>query len=250
MTTVRRALKGVFDAVAHNVIMRTVPRTHILLACMPKSGSTFLSRSISRIPGFRHTMIAHYSDRAEQEINFSVALRKSKYQYIAQQHVRYNARTAEAIETFQLTPVVLVRDIFDCVVSVRDHWRQESYRTPTAFVSKDHLEMDDEELDRMIVQMVIPWYINFYVSWTRCDKALWLRYEDVIVDPADAIRRILDAAGRGILTTSRSRPPLKDPPLIRSGRMLESPAGARCCRKRRSRLFENIGAFIPISIFP
>ena len=198
MTTVRKALKGVFDSVAHNVIMRTAPRTHILLACMPKSGSTFLSRSISRMPGFRHTMIAHYSDRAEQEINFSVALRKSKYHYIAQQHVRYNARTAEAIETFQLTPVVLVRDIFDCVVSVRDHWRQESYRTPTAFVSKDHLEMDDAELDRMIVQMVIPWYINFYVSWTRCDKALWLRYEDVIVDPAAAIRRILDAAGREI----------------------------------------------------
>lgn len=195
MTTFGRALRGVFDVAAHNIVMKTAPRTHILLACMPKSGSTYLSNSIGRLPGFRRTSLVSGSARAEQEINFRVALRKSKYNYVSQQHVRYHSRTAEAIEAFQLTPIVLVRNIFDCVVSIRDHWRHESIRGPMAYVLEGHLEMDDRELDHMIVQMVIPWYINFYVSWTRCDEALWLRYEDVIRDPAEAVACILDRAG-------------------------------------------------------
>lgn len=194
MTTLGGALRGVFDVVAHNIVRKAAPRTHILLACMPKSGSTYLSSSIGRLPGFRRTSLTSGASRAEQEINFRVALRKSKYNYISQQHVRYHSRTAEAIQVFQLTPVVLVRDIFDCVVSIRDHWRRESVRGPMAYVLERHLDMEDRDLDRMIVQMVIPWYINFYVSWTRCDDALWLRYEDVVSDPADAVTRILERA--------------------------------------------------------
>lgn len=195
MTTFRQALRGVFDAAAHNIVMKVAPRTHILLACMPKSGSTYLSNSIGRLPGFRRTSLVSGAARAEQEINFRVALRKSKYNYVAQQHVRYHSRTAEAIKTFQMTPVVLVRDIFDCVVSIRDHWRRESVRAPMAYVLDDHLNMEDSDLDHMIVQLAIPWYFNFYVSWTRCDDALWLRYEDVIADPAGAVARILERAG-------------------------------------------------------
>lgn len=195
MTTLGQALRAVFDVAAHNIVMKTAPRTHILLACMPKSGSTYLSNAIGRLPGIRKTSLVSGAARAEQEINFRVALRKSKYHYVSQQHVRYHSRTAEAIQKFQMTPVVLVRDIFDCVVSIRDHWRNESVRAPMAYVLEDHLAMDDGELDRMIVQMVIPWYINFFVSWTRCKDALWLRYEDVISDPVEAVACILERAG-------------------------------------------------------
>lgn len=195
MTTLGKAFRGLFDVAAHNIVMKTAPRTHILLACMPKSGSTYLSNSIGRLPNFRRTSLVSGAARAEQEINFRAAIRKSKYNYISQQHVRYHSRTAEAIQTFQLTPVVLVRNIFDCVVSIRDHWRRESIRGPMAYVLEDHLEMDDRELDHMIVQMVIPWYINFYVSWTQCEDALWLCYEEVISDPVDAVTRILERAG-------------------------------------------------------
>lgn len=215
MTTLGRAFRGLFDVAAHNIVMKTAPRTHILLACMPKSGSTYLSNSIGRLPNFRRTSLVSGSPRAEQEINFRVAIRKSKYNYISQQHVRYHSRTAEAIQTFQLTPVVLVRDIFDCVVSIRDHWRRESIRAPMAYVLEDHLEMDDRDLDHMIVQMVIPWYINFYVSWTRCEDALWLRYEEVIADPAEAVTRILEQAGHAIdsgaiVAAVRQSPPSND----------------------------------------
>lgn len=198
MTTLGRAFQGVFDAAAHNIVMKAAPRTHILLACMPKSGSTFLSDAIGRLPGLRKASLVTHYGRTEQEINFSVALRKSKYNFIAQQHVRFNAKTADAIEAFQLTPVVLVRNIFDCVVSLRDHWRRESILTPTAYVLKDHLSMDDGELDRMIIQMVVPWYVNFFVSWTQCEDALWLRYEDVVLDPGEAVASILERAGHPV----------------------------------------------------
>jgi len=244
MTTLGRAFKGVFDAAAHNIVMKTAPRTHILLACMPKSGSTFLSDAIGRLPGLRKTSLVSHYGRTEQEINFGVALRKSKYNFIAQQHVRFNAKTADAIETFQLTPVVLVRDIFDCVISVRDHWRRESFRTPTAYVLEDHLEMNDEELDRMIVQMVVPWYFNFFVSWTQCKDALWLRYEDVIRDPAEAIAHILERAGHAvdrdvILESLHQSDPVKERKNV--GR----PGRGACLPEAQKRIVREYRSFYP-----
>ena len=212
MTTLRRAFRTVLDTSAHRLVSKMAPRTHILLACMPKSGSTYLSNTISRLPDFRLMSLVSGAPRAEQEIDPRVAIRKSKHNYISHQHVRYHRGTFEAIQEFQLIPIVLVRNIFDCVVSLRDHWRRESFEIPMAYVVDDHLKLNDQDLDQMIVQMVIPWYINFFVSWTQCDSALWLRYEDVILDPAKAVTSILERAGHPVDHEAISAAVLKSNP--------------------------------------
>ena len=190
-----QSLRGLFDLALNSVYYRHVERHRILLACMPKSGSTFLSNTVGRLPGFRKIALTRHYGRVEQDISFSLALRKYKYSYICQQHVRYNARTAEAIETFDLTPVVLVRNIYDCVVSLRDHLRRESIETPMAYLLESHLALEDAEIEALIVDLAVPWYVNFYVSWMFCPNALWLTYEDVVADPAKVIATILERAG-------------------------------------------------------
>lgn len=190
-----QSLRGLFDLALNSVYYRHVERHRILLACMPKSGSTFLSNTVGRLPGFRKIALTRHYSRVEQDISFSLALRKYKYSYICQQHVRYNARTAEAIETFDLTPVVLVRNIYDCVVSLRDHLRRESIETPMAYLLESHLALEDAEIEALIVDLAVPWYVNFYVSWMFCPNALWLTYEDVVADPAKVIATILERAG-------------------------------------------------------
>lgn len=98
---------------------------HILVACMPKSGSSFLSNCIASYQGFRHGILVPDYGVREQEM---CELRLEKFNnrpYVAQLHVRNSAWTQKLIQRYGMTHVVLVRDLLDVVASVRDHIRKD-----------------------------------------------------------------------------------------------------------------------------
>lgn len=196
MKLAEQVLRGPLDLALHVTSTPFVSRQRILIACMPKSGSTFVSNAISRLPGFRKTSLVTHYGRTEQDIDPRLALRKSRYNYVCQHHVRYNEKTRDVIDRFSIVPVVLVRDLHDCVVSLRDHLRRESVDNSMLFANQDHVNLPDAELETFIVQLAIPWYINFYVSWHDCPSALWISYQEVTTDSKDALKRILHHAGR------------------------------------------------------
>lgn len=192
----------------------------ILIACMPKSGSTFLSQSIAQIPGFRRERLVRGFERREQELCL-VALRKAAEKsqrkrdefnaelvddatqkpsrapigFVVQQHLRQSKTTARLIDKFDLKPVVLVRNIFDLVLSIQDHYRNLSPAMSMAYVDERIAGMDDSSVQDFIVDMVIPWYINFHVSWQHYDGCLRLSYEQVMADKKAAVLAVLDYAG-------------------------------------------------------
>lgn len=189
-------LRTFLDIAAYQSLYRFLPRTRILLACMPKSGSTFLSNAIGRLPGFRKTSLASHYGRTEQDLDLRRVIRKSRYDHICQHHVQYNEKTAEITRDFGISPVVLVRDLYDCTVSLRDHLRRESVENSMFFATDYHNDLSDDELETLIVHMAIPWYINFYVSWHECPSALWVTYQELTEDGSGVIERILRHVGR------------------------------------------------------
>ena len=138
-------LQGPFDLALRAATRRFVKRHHILIACMPKSGSTYLSNAISRLPRFRKTSLVTHYGRTEQDLDLRLALRKSRHNYVCQHHVRYNEKTSDVINRFGVTPIVLVRNVFDCVPSIRDHLRNEAVESPTAYFSNTHPQMSDNK---------------------------------------------------------------------------------------------------------
>lgn len=190
-----QVLRGPLDLAIHAMVSPFVKRHHILLACMPKSGSTYLSNVIGRLPEFRKTSLVTHYGRSEQELDSRRALRKGRHNYVCQHHVQYNSKTEEIINCFNIKPVILVRNIFDCVPSLRDHLRKESVENSLGFFCRYHAQMDDRTLERMIVELVIPWYIQFYVSWTNCKDAMWITYDQATTNPEETIREILDHIG-------------------------------------------------------
>ena len=192
-----QTMRNVTDIALYYAWHRYMKRDHILIACMPKSGSTFLSNVISRLPEFRKiSLIGSFQERTEKEIYFPKALRKYRYNYSCQQHVKYNENTAAAISAFDITPVVLVRNIFDCVVSIRDHLRREAVESPIAYFLPEHPDLPDDELESAIVRLAIPWYIHFYVSWKHCPDAIWVTYEEATQQTADVIEKIFSNSHR------------------------------------------------------
>lgn len=171
---------------------------HVLIACFPKSGSTWLTEIFNRLPGFVKVDLVPAYDRREQELAFERLLLFHAQNYVAQHHCRYSLATERCLRAFSIKPVVLIRNIFDCVVSLRDYVDggiSEPNRRigPIAYVPDEYFGWPlDARLD-FIIDMIVPWYFNFFVGWTDCPDALWVTYDELLDGPQATTRRIADA---------------------------------------------------------
>jgi len=189
------------------------------VACMPKSGSTFLTEAIANLPGMRRARLVPAHERREQEISTSrldLEIQKSLVMreiwrsdrellggrpprgFVGQLHLRYSQPTHDIIERYQLTPVVLVRNIFDVVVSLRDHIADTSPNMAMAYVTDEMRTWPPERMFAFIADMVIPWYLNFFVCWAQSDSHLLITYEEMTADPEGTLGRIADHAGMNV----------------------------------------------------
>ena len=173
-------------------------RHHILVACMPKSGSSLVTRTIGSLPGFRVASIVQGYDRNEQELSELELLRFHNTNYATQNHIRYSAPLARLMADFNMRPLVLTRNIFDVIVSMRDHFKNVSLTWPLAYVPPKLLDRPDEDIDLFIAEMMVPWYLNFFMSWCDCDSAVWLSYETYTTDPLTRLEETLPNLGVNI----------------------------------------------------
>lgn len=183
----------------------------VLVACMPKSGSTFLSAVLANLPGYRREHFVPAYHRREQELDeeeiqraftatqtlrlaFDHGELRSPHRpraFVAQHHVKHNIGTQALIDAYGIVPVCLVRDIHDIVVSLRDHVVRDSTDMAVAFVDEAMVGWESERMYDFLVDMAVPWYLHFYVSWFRADHKLLVTYEDLIADPHREVRRIV-----------------------------------------------------------
>ena len=171
------------------------PPAHILIACMPKSGSSFLSGVIERLPGYRRVQLIPDYDRREHELDEFCLRQVDRFSYVAQHHVRYSHWTADMCRHYSLAPVVLVRNLLDVAVSLRDAVRKDGPVWPFFFAQPHHAELSDAELEEMIVRLALPWYVNFYTGWRQAPDALLVEYEHLIADPVGTVGRVLAHVG-------------------------------------------------------
>jgi hypothetical protein len=168
----------------------------ILLACFPKSGSSFTTSVISQIGNYERMGLVYAYGMREQELDSRKCHQLRSTSFIAQHHVRYSEYTAKLILQYNLTPVVLVRNIYDCIVSMADHIRSENYKWPMCTLFEEHCNLSDQDLFLMITDYFIPWYINFYIGWiTSPVNPLLVTYEDMVSDQVTFFEKILRADG-------------------------------------------------------
>jgi len=117
-----------------------------------------------------------------------------------QQHIRASKVTLDALDIFHVTPIVQIRNIFDIIMSLRDHLASGEFEAPMAYVDARSLRQSpDEQLD-FIIDLMIPWYVNFFVSWSEAESSLgvrlfWLRYEELTAVPVAVLTRLCDHVG-------------------------------------------------------
>lgn len=175
-------------------------RDHLLVACMPKSGSTFLVNALSELTGYRYVYLAYAYERSEQNLYLPKLIDSFSFGSVTHIHLRATESTIDLMKMFSIRPVILVRNIFDIVVSIRDHMFNEGFEFPTFFCDENFEDLDEKSQFDFIIEQGIPWYFNFYVSWHKAIsekriEGLWLIYEEVVSDWHKTLRVVADFYG-------------------------------------------------------
>lgn len=205
------------------------PQLNVLLACAPKSASTFIAGALQTALGLPAAALFASMPRIravslmggnlrEQEPEELALIRNglNGVGYVAQHHSRCTPYLSMLLRAYNVRPIVTHRSLFDTFVSLDD--MVMGYRSgrgdESGFYFSDGLPSNYGKLDRedrltILVQRNTAWFIQFYVSWKKCERAglakpLWVSYEkDFLADKSGLAQRVIrhlglapDAAGK------------------------------------------------------
>jgi len=187
----------------------------LLLAAFPKSGSSFTRRVMVQLTKAQTVRLSYYYGTSEQELYFPYCIANLGQNRFTQMHLRASDAALMILNFLNIKPVVLVRNIFDVIVSYADFYESlyqrynESpdtlmktndgwFKLPTGhdlYVDEPFFELSRSQRIDLIIENMLPWYFNFYLSWkkaiaTKSIDALWLNYQDMLDDDNAFIQRI------------------------------------------------------------
>ena len=163
------------------------------LACFPKSGSTFVSHTLSKILQRAHDHAFFSAFQSEQDIYLPRLVELAYKQGVIQQHVRATEANIQYLQALNIKPIVLVRNIFDAL----DSMRNMTIKTGTMdYLQGAFKDLPQEIQSDITVQKWSFWYVDFYVSWRRAQQnkrldIMFVRYEDITEKPEDIFPKIL-----------------------------------------------------------
>lgn len=195
-----------------NDVMRSIKPSQaadrILVACMPKSGSTFVSRCLvefCRVP----RRILHASSEIQELSKTRLEMIGDKG-CVAQSHIFPTKNNLALIKEHDLAIVVLQRNVMDCLVSLRDMYveRVQSQEGvwADAFISQfgyfDHafLSLDPPEQYDYIIETALVWYLQFHIAWNSqhlsgYKNLVRINYERFFADTQANFEKLLDDLG-------------------------------------------------------
>ena len=173
---------------------------HIFIACLPKSASTFLKNLLVSVTGYRDLFTVYAAGQSEHEIYLPTLRDFADVNTVTQQHCRASDANLHLMQAFAIRPVVLVRNIFDSVVSLLDFYNQGAFQT--SYFRADWPALDEATRIDLLIENVIPWYLQFVASWDLAEKqkrleVSWLSYEELIHDKAGSVLQVLEFYGLG-----------------------------------------------------
>jgi hypothetical protein len=173
---------------------------HIFIACVPKSASTFLKNLLGSVTGYRDLFTVYAAGQSEHEIYLPTLRESAHLDTVTQQHCRASDANIHLMQAFGIRPIVLVRNIFDSVMSLLDFYNKGAFKT--SYFRADWLGLDEETKIDLLIENVIPWYFQFVASWNLAEKQQrldihWLTYEELIADKPSSVLKLLEFYGLG-----------------------------------------------------
>jgi len=175
----------------------TSTKNHIFITCFPKSGSTYITKKLRDVTGYEDGKYVYYYLRNERELSKCRFIDNMSRHTVSQHHTRATEYNVMLLNQYNVKPIVLLRNIFDVVISMRDHFLREGPANPYAYLTDDFFKLSEEQQYDQVIEMVVPWYFNYYVSWCEAERensipVKWMHYEDIMANKAKGMKEILD----------------------------------------------------------
>jgi tetratricopeptide (TPR) repeat protein len=173
---------------------------HLFIACVPKSASTFLKNLLVDLTGYRDLFTVYAAGQSEHEIYLPTLRESAELNTVTQQHCRASDANIHLMQAFGIRPVVLVRNIFDSVMSQLDFYNKGAFQT--SYFRADWPAFNEETKIDLIIENIIPWYFQFVASWDLAEKqnrleVHWLSYEELVADKPSGVLKVLEFYGLG-----------------------------------------------------
>lgn len=167
----------------------------IFLAAFPKSGSTYISNLLSKLTGYPIQTAVQFFGHNEQDI-FEIRLQSLiGLNAVIQQHAKGTLNNINLLSKYHIKPIFLVRNIYDVIVSLSDHTEKEDAKYPMGYIHPEYAGMSVDEKREFIIINVVPWYLDFYLSWRDAStevEVLWLTYENFFADQLAGLKKIVE----------------------------------------------------------
>ncbi|MBN1911898.1 MAG: sulfotransferase domain-containing protein [Pirellulales bacterium] len=175
--------------------------TRVMIACMPKSGSTLLRRALMEATHWPRLQGVLGFQRTPQNLYPSLLLNHARQNGVYQQHLQASEIHVALLNQFRFHTVVLVRNLLDVAASLFDHLHRESRFSFAAYLTDDFFELDRPTQLDLVVELLMPWFINFYVGWhdawqSNVLNMTWVTYEELVADMPGTVGRILEFIGQ------------------------------------------------------
>jgi hypothetical protein len=123
---------------------------------------------------------------------------------ISQLHLTATGANLRILRHFQIPIVILLRNLFDVVTSLRDHMNVNPYFS-AVLIPNDYASLSETERLDYVIDTAVPWMITLYTSWVQAQargdvETEFVLYEDMVRDPVPFFRKI--CAGFGCPATA------------------------------------------------
>ncbi len=165
---------------------------HLLIACFPKSGSTYLSKVLREMAGLAKAYVSEPGPQNEQDLS-ATKLAAIRRRSVLQQHVKATRTNVELLLEHRMRPIVQTRNLFDVIVSLHDHFERDHRSLPCGYISQEYLRAGWDERVEYLIYLHLPWYFNFVLSWREAGSQLAtypLSYEQLFADQPGELARI------------------------------------------------------------
>ena len=174
----------------------------VLLACFPRSGSTYTFQVMAKVLGYRKVSLCYARQRSDHDLYVPFLLSNLDKPTLSQHHLKATEANIALINAFNIKVVVLVRNLENVLISLFHTIR--NYPPPHAYtLDEDSSTWPDDLLIDYLIQYRVPWYLDFFISWARALHRGEIRghivtYEHMTDDETDYFSTICSSLQRPV----------------------------------------------------
>jgi len=204
-----KKIKRLNNDIADDFIVRNIYKyrknfstqgTIIPIAGLFKTGSTFVEKVINNVLETELFQISSSHD--------SSAICEKKllinYKKTGARHIRLYASELqyELMKKYDITPLFMTRNIFDSLISVKDHINNDNWLIQTGlYIPRYFRELSDEEQNEVMISIVLPYSLNIYNPWLENKnniKFKFIKYENMLENKLEFFIEIFDFYGLNV----------------------------------------------------